>query len=267
MATSGSANSGDRRYVIQGAMPIPADLGTASSTTNSSLMLRSSLAASSSPATSNEVDLGDDKEPEAIRAMIRHMYDLPYDKTIEENTADDSAAYSANEDLLFHIAVFTAADKYDVSSLRPLVVKKFEHHMETHWESESFATSIQKLTGCSAGHLADHTLQAAAAAFCARNLIKLLKNDEFVKIMQEAEPLIGRILTSLLNSESNDHIQLVTCVNMNCRNTEPSESTLQGLKHHCVVCGGNVDDNVTYVYQGRTYMANGPRNYKKARIM
>jgi hypothetical protein len=95
--------------------------------------------------------------------MIRHMYHLPYDKMLQENTVDGSAVYSTNKDLLFHIAVFTAADKYDVASLRPLVVKKFKDLMEIWQSSPKFATSIQKLMGPSAGHLADDTLQAAAA--------------------------------------------------------------------------------------------------------
>lgn len=77
-------------------------------------------------ASSNEVDLGDDEDAEAIRAMIRHIYDLPYDKMLEEHSVDDSAAYSTNEGLLFHISVYAVADKYDVPSLRPIIVKKFE---------------------------------------------------------------------------------------------------------------------------------------------
>ncbi|KAG9598890.1 hypothetical protein KCU77_g6244, partial [Aureobasidium melanogenum] len=158
-----------------------------------------------SVASCNEVDLGDDEDAEAIRAMIRHIYGLRYDKMLEENTVDDSAAFSTNEDLLFHISVFTAADKYDVASLRPLVVNKFEGLMETSWESESFATSMQKLTGPSAGHLADNTLQAAAAAFCARNLLKLIKKDSFVKMIQEEEPFTGRLLTNYLGGGNWDY--------------------------------------------------------------
>ncbi|KAI5203418.1 hypothetical protein E4T39_04241 [Aureobasidium subglaciale] len=153
-------------------------------------------------ASSNEIDLGDDEDPEAIRAMIRHIYELPYDKMLEGDTAGDTAAYSINEYLLFHIAVFTAADKYDVASLRPLIVKKFEDLMETNWEGEEFATSIQKLTGPSANHLADNTLQVAAATFCAKNLTKLIKKDTFVKMIQEGEPFTGRLLANFVTKEA-----------------------------------------------------------------
>jgi hypothetical protein len=43
-------------------------------------------------ASSNEVNLGEDEDPEAIRAMIRHMYDLPYDQMLMDTTVDDSAS-------------------------------------------------------------------------------------------------------------------------------------------------------------------------------
>ncbi|KAH0361369.1 hypothetical protein KCU65_g8745, partial [Aureobasidium melanogenum] len=217
-------------------------------------------------ATGKEIDLGDDEDPEAIRAMTRHIYDLPYDKMIEENTADDSAAYSTNEDLLFHIAVFTAADKYDVASLRPIVVKKFEDLMETSWESEAFATSIQKLTGPSAGHLADDTLQVAAAAFCAKNLTKLIKQDEFVEMIQKEEPFTGRLLIDFLNNRyipgEVTTVQLKTCKSNTCRNAKLASSSVVCLATHCVFCAKTA--NAQVVVNG--YYETGLLDYKKAKI-
>ncbi|KAG9522879.1 hypothetical protein KCU89_g6531, partial [Aureobasidium melanogenum] len=170
MATSGSANSGDRSLFNNKFLSdVTLKVGGQQLSCHKVVLARKSeyfFRAFSSQfpvASSNEVDLGDDEDAEAIRAMIRHMYDLPYDKMLQENTVDGSAVYSTNKDLLFHIAVFTAADKYDVASLRPLVVKKFKDLMEIWQSSPKFATSIQKLMGPSAGHLADDTLQAAAA--------------------------------------------------------------------------------------------------------
>lgn len=208
------------------------------------------------------------------------MYDLPYDQMLEENTVDDTLADdiddglpfcrrlftnndSTNEDLLFHIGVFTAADKYDVASLRPLVVKKFNALMETNWESESFATSIQKLTGPSAGHLADNTLQATAASFCAEKLPQLIKSDAFVKMIQEEEPFTGRLLTGFLRGGNGDSIiQLKTCKKSDCRNTDPS--TVKDFSHpYCVVCGTGAGTRV-YTGIGHDY---GLVDYKKARLL
>jgi hypothetical protein len=174
--------------------------------------------------------------------MIRHMYDLPYDQMLVDNTVDDSAAYSTNKDLILHIGVFTTADKYDIASLRPLVVKKFESLMESNWESDSFATCIQKLTGPSAGHVADKSLQAAAAAFCAKNLPQLVKKDAFVKMIHEEEPFTGRLLTGFLNNgQGATTVQLKVCHGYDCSYAEPSKDSLYGLESVCVVCGSRLD--------------------------
>lgn len=182
--------------------------------------------------------------------MIRHIYDLPYDQMLEQTTVndkdDDSAAYSTNEDLLFHIAVFTAADKYDIASLRPLVVRKFESLMETNWEGESFAASIQRLVGPSAGHLADNTLQAAAAAFCAKHLPRLVKKDDFVKMIHEMEPFTGRLLTGFLKDKQVLEgrvpagavtIQLKVCKKSRCLVAAPSEISTDRITSYCIMCG------------------------------
>ena len=214
-------------------------------------------------ASSDEVNLGDDEEPEAIRAMIRHMYDLPYDQMLEDNTADDSAAYSTNEDLLFHIGVFTAADKYDVASLRPLVVKKFESLMETNWESDSFPISIQKLTGPSTSHLADTTLQAAAAAFCAKYLVQLVKKDAFAKMIENEEPFTGRLLTGFLQGDKGSYaFQLKTCKKSGCLKADPSKIT-RFSKSSCAVCGTSEH---TEVYTGDIYDY-GLVDYKKVHFL
>ncbi|THZ96931.1 hypothetical protein D6C82_06752 [Aureobasidium pullulans] len=185
-------------------------------------------------ALSNEIDLGDDDDPEAVRAMIRHIYDLPYDQMLEANTSDDTAAYSTNEDLLYHIAVFNAADKYDFSTLRHLVVKKFEDLMETTWEGDQFATAVQKLTGPSAGHPADNTLQTAAAGFCAKNLTKLIKKETFVKMIQEEEPFTGRLLAGFFNREGGVDAELNLKVCMNCK--PAVEQNMSAYLHLCFCC-------------------------------
>lgn len=174
--------------------------------------------------------------------MIRHIYDLPYDQMLEGNISDDTAAYSTNEDLLFHIAVFTAADKYDVATLRPLVVKKFEDLMETTWEGEQFATAIQKLTGPSAGHLADSTLQAAAAAFCAKHLKKLIKSGEFVKMIKEEEPFTGRLLSDFMAKPLELPVPLKRCTDWKCTSLVETSSAYLAQAHdylsrHCAHCG------------------------------
>lgn len=147
----------------------------------------------------DEIDLGDDEEPEAIRAMIRHIYGLPYGNTIKEKSEDDNASASVKADLIFLVHLFIAADKYDVPSLRPLVVEEFEDLMHTNWKGDQFIPSMQMLCGPSAGHLADNSLQVAAASFCADHLDRLLKHDSFAAMIRKEEPFAGQLLTRFAN--------------------------------------------------------------------
>lgn len=62
--------------------------------------------------------------------MIRHIYDYPYDLSYESGPP-----LSSITGLVFHINVFAAADKYDVHSLRKLVLDKFAGLMEKKMES------------------------------------------------------------------------------------------------------------------------------------
>ncbi|KAG9652276.1 hypothetical protein KCU95_g5253, partial [Aureobasidium melanogenum] len=219
-----------------------------------------------SVASSKVIELGDDEDPEAIKAMIRHIYDLPYDQMLEGSTVDGVTNYNTNQDLLFHIDVFTAADKYDVASLRPLVVKKFKDLMEIWRSSPKFATSIQKLMGPSAGHLADDTLQAAAVEFCAKNLRTLIHVGDFVNIIQEEEPFAGRLLASFLNEclpDGTVTIQLKTCKKPSCRHAKPSAGRFRCLTTHCIVCATSA--NTELFVDGRH--ETGLVDYKMANIV
>ena len=92
---------------------LPSDLADSSSLLTR-LFLRASRSTSTEPLlasfryvslpSSNEIDLGDDEILEAIIAMIRYIYDLPYDKVLEGKPLDDTSAYITKDDLAFYIA-------------------------------------------------------------------------------------------------------------------------------------------------------------------
>ncbi|KAG9821564.1 hypothetical protein KCU98_g10599, partial [Aureobasidium melanogenum] len=236
MATSGSASSGDTSLFDNKFLSdVTLKFGGQQLSCHKVVLVRKSkyffraFSSQLSVASSDEVDLGDDEDAEAVRAMIRHIYDLPYDKMLQENTVDDSAAYSTNEDLLFHINVYAVADKYDVPSLRPIIVKKFEDLMEMTWEIDDFVASIQKLTGPSMGHVADASLQAAAAAFCAKHLHKLVKQDNFVEMIQDEGPFVGRLLVGYLKGPKKETML------MKCRSC--SHKSLTVFDSSCAFCG------------------------------
>ncbi|KAI4849147.1 hypothetical protein E4T44_03528 [Aureobasidium sp. EXF-8845] len=145
-------------------------------------------------ATSGEICLDDeDDDPKAIRAMIQHIYDS--DQTIYLS--------SPITELMYHVNVFAAADKYDVPSLRVLVVSRFTQLMEQKWSTnqQEFCTVIQCLCGLNAVRLADTSLQKAAAAFCSTNMLSLIKLDAFVSMLEKCGPFAARLLSAFLKNK------------------------------------------------------------------
>ncbi|KAI4723124.1 hypothetical protein E4T48_00674 [Aureobasidium sp. EXF-10727] len=136
-----------------------------------------------SVASSNEICLDDeDDDPKAICAMIRHIYDLTYDGIALPSTLLFTIG---STDLMFHIDVFTSANKYFVPSLRPLAVQRFSQVMQETWSArqEDFCKAIQRLCGPDAASFADKSLQASAALFCSEHIVDLVKLDTFVSML------------------------------------------------------------------------------------
>ncbi|THY98306.1 hypothetical protein D6C92_02931 [Aureobasidium pullulans] len=180
-------------------------------------------------ASSGTVSLGDDDDPKAIRAMIRHLYDLPYDQ------ASVLFSGSASADLMFHINVFETADKYDVPSLRALVVGKFTGLMEQIWSAkrEEVCKAIQRLCAPGAVSFADKSLQASAASFCSSHIMDLIQIDSFVTMLEEGEPFAGRLLTAVLRGNSGSVIRTNKC--SKCESLP--DSTIQAnLSQKCIGC-------------------------------
>ncbi|THZ27066.1 hypothetical protein D6C91_02389 [Aureobasidium pullulans] len=180
-------------------------------------------------ASSGTISLGDDDDPKAIHAMVRHLYDLPYDQ------ASVLFAKSTSADLMFHINVFEVADKYDVPSLRVLSVGKFAWLMESIWsiKKEEVCQAIQRLCAPNAVSFADRSLQASAATFCSAHILDLIKIDSFVKMLEEGEPFAGRLLTAVLKGKSESVIQTKKCDT--CATV--ADSTIQAnLTQKCISC-------------------------------
>jgi hypothetical protein len=59
--------------------------------------------------TTQDLNLGDLNDVDAVHAVIRHLYDLP---NAQANT------YTSAERLVFSMNVFIVADKYSIAGLR-----------------------------------------------------------------------------------------------------------------------------------------------------
>jgi hypothetical protein len=125
--------------------------------------------------------------------MIQHIYD-------PDKPLDLSSPFS---DMMFHINVFAAADKYDVPSLRVLVVSRFTQLMKERQSTsqQEFCTVIRHLCGQNAVSLADASLQKSAAAFCSERICSLNKSDVFVNMLEECGTFAARLLTTFLKDK------------------------------------------------------------------
>jgi hypothetical protein len=189
-------------------------------------------------ATSHNIDLGDDDDTEAVHAMIRRIYDIPYARKNVE---------ISDEDLVFCMNVFIIADKYDVPSLREKVVPGFMAEIQSAWYSKEFVECVQKLCGPDAIHLADSALQEAVAGFFINNMSKLTYHDSLVMMIKGDKSFTGRILAGMLEKTSGSTRYLGVCHKPNKSNRATPDCTqkhdvypdyLKALHNHCVHCGG-----------------------------
>ncbi|KAH0399124.1 hypothetical protein KCU89_g6529, partial [Aureobasidium melanogenum] len=175
-------------------------------------------------ASSDEICLDDeDDDPKAVRAMISHIYNLFYDQSL------------FTPDLMFHINVFAAADKYDVPSLRALVVGKLPQLMNQKWSTNQteFCKVIQRLCGPNAADFADKSLQASAASFCSEHIMDLIKLDPFVSMLEEGEPFAGRLLTAVLRGKAKCVMETFVC--SNCKSAS-EDKIKKNLGQTCISC-------------------------------
>jgi len=125
--------------------------------------------------------------------MIRHIYDPGQTTYLSISITD----------LMFHVNVFTAADKYDVPSLRVLVAKRFTQLMEQKWSTsqQEFCKVIRRLCGPAAARFADPSLQKVAAKVCSDNITGLIKLGTFVNVLEECGPFAAHLLTTALTNK------------------------------------------------------------------
>jgi hypothetical protein len=182
--------------------------------------------------------------------MIRHIYDAGQTVYLS----------SPITDLMFHVNVFAAADKYDVPSLRLLVINKFTQLLNQRWSTsqQEFCTIVQRLCGPGAAVFADTSLQETAATFCSEHIRGLVRSDPFVNMLEDCGPFATRILTTAFN---NKHVIGVP-ICKGCRSASGHPVVETRLERRCFVCNapgpisrpGSVPSDSESYLQYRSYM-------------
>jgi hypothetical protein len=167
--------------------------------------------------------------------MIRHTYD-------PSQTVYPSSPITH---LMFHVNVFAAADKYDVPSLRVLVVNKFTQLMKQRYSTsqQEFCTTIQHLCGPAAASFADTSLQKATASYCSDNIRSLIKLDAFVSMLEECGPFTVQLLTTTLRHKS--VIETYRCPNCILNESHSPQRDLRFVqsreRRRCFTCNATQD--------------------------
>lgn len=151
---------------------------------------------------SKEVELHDD-DPEAMTAVLRHLYGLPY--------AADLAEWHDGSTLLPHVLVYTTAEKYQVPSLKIdslANLKNILHHHRGNGESASaWVVSPDCLSSLRQIHAgtttSDTEIRGLLVAHCVEwndRMRALVNNHDFIQLITEVPGLgadfIARIYTN-----------------------------------------------------------------------
>lgn len=128
-------------------------------------------------ANKNEIELFDD-DPVAIPALLRFLYNTPYD------SGGDAATWQL---LSNHAHVYAAAEKYGLSKLKEAVTKKMKTFLPVGRQPkqhELFAT-LKIIWASTPSH--DTQARSILAFHCAWFFKTLRKNEEFAQIMRDTE--------------------------------------------------------------------------------
>lgn len=147
------------------------------------------------------VELHDDANPDAIMAMLKHLYGSDYKK-------QDWVEHEAHN-IEVHLSVFILGDKYDISSLRVQAAALFKRFMDTECEHESYYAqtiyAIQKLIGPNAPQLADKALAQYTRDVVLDYYDYLFDNETFRSLMAEGSMLQKDLAMDVLD-KINDRV-------------------------------------------------------------
>ncbi|THW83658.1 hypothetical protein D6D15_09431 [Aureobasidium pullulans] len=119
-----------------------------------SIWFEKALLGNFSEAKKKVVELHDDTGPDAITAMLKHLYGMSYETQIEPCEEVDFAE--------LHHHVYLLGDKYDIESLRVQAAKKMRNFLSLEIRTglyDKTISTIQKILGPEAVQFADRALE------------------------------------------------------------------------------------------------------------
>ena len=156
-------------------------------------------------------------DPDAVEAMLRHMYGFDYADHISEDSRGP----------LLHVKVYKLADFHHVPLLIEEAEKNFQESLQTGWSTDAYPDFIHTFYSFSTNAIT--ALRTPLLDICVELIEDLLRNERFAEILE----VVPEFSHDLMNA-------------MTARNRELGDEVIQledKLKkweewHGCECCGG-----------------------------
>lgn len=116
--------------------------------------------------------------------MLRHIYGALSSRAV--NTADEFAT---------EVLLFTAADKYDVPTLRLATTDSTLNSLSNILRKESVSQGFCDAIAAVYAHVGDKSLQDKVSTFCHQNIETMMESKEFMKMLPNVGELSFKLLT------------------------------------------------------------------------
>jgi len=161
-----------------------------------------------------------------LKKMVNFFYNMSYDDDIPEETEQETGPCISP--LQLHARMFALGDRYDISGLREVAVKKYSSKCAVAWIPLEFLESISDVYGRTPASL--RQLRDAACVVARKNLPKMLDDESVATVYEKVLTETPEFTKDLLG------IYVKAPLYGNC-GTCCSNQVMEALQVRCLRCG------------------------------
>ena len=158
--------------------------------------------------------------------MLNFMYRFDYDAS-----SSDQASVSP---MIFHVKVYSIAEKYDVPMLKSQAREKFEKTAKTCWNMDDFPHALTEVY--SSTPRTDRGLRDLVIDIVCRHIKALLEKQDFQTVLDETVGLAADVSRHLAHEEAFTQCRCYRCP-VCCKTWKSVLSP--GTTYRCILCGSS----------------------------
>jgi speckle-type POZ protein len=158
--------------------------------------------------------------------MLNFMYRFDYDA--------GSSDHASASPMIFHVKVYSIADKYDVPMLKSQAREKFEKVAETCWNMDDFPHALTEIY--SSTPRTDRGLRDLAVEIVCRQIKTLLEKQDFQTVLDETLGLAADVSRYMANGKALTQCRCYQCPA--CGNRWEAVLSPR-TTYHCIHCGSS----------------------------